>query len=385
MDKLKAKIIQKIAEDNYTQFLPETTASQVTEETNLKFVNSTEKEWIDKALQAVQITSSNAPWSLNIGSYVKIDEKLTKSIIINKELWLQVLGSTTLGDLNNNSSTAINGTLVVNGTAKLNNSPIVSVESLNKGKANGVASLDASGKIPVSQLPNSTMGGIFFGGTFKPYTKNLSMTAVDKGVKIYPSNKFKEVYPSFVSSHTQREDDGTKYLKITTLEDLRALDGVMFKVGHEGGTGIDMNITDFVTASSLPDWDGILSSGDELYVSSGTIQLIDNTDAVKSVNSLKGNVVLDATNVNYESGKTIKAKVTEVEASIASAKTDLEKKIADTDKDILSSEGTYTAVKVNKKGKVIEGAQSIKVVTSDSNLAVDAADVVIGGLVIVTQ
>lgn len=45
-----------------------------------------------------------------------------------------------------------------------------SVQAAEKGAANGVAALDADGKLPVSQIPTAVTGGMSYQGTFDPAT-----------------------------------------------------------------------------------------------------------------------------------------------------------------------------------------------------------------------
>ena len=354
MESVKAKLIQKVDENTYTQFLPQTTASQVIEEANLKFINASEKSWVDSGQTNVAFSGTSTTFNSTS---------------------IDVLGTPNIN---------VTGVISVNGNVpKVNNSNVLTEATLKKGAANGVASLDASGKIPTSQLPQSTMGGIFFGGVIDFVSSSDSYTLITT------SQKFRENYPDFVKTYGNTEQYGEGVVKLTSISPLCSeTDGVMFKIGHLNSESfVDLYIQDYLGDDgdefATTNFNGLVSTGDELYISGLNVSHIDNTDAVKSVNTLTGNVVLDASNVNYESSTTIKQKITSVENSITSLDSTLRSEIAATDKDILSSEGTYTAVKVNKKGKVTEGAQAFKVVSSDSNLGVDAADVVIGGLVIV--
>lgn len=51
------------------------------------------------------------------------------------------------------------------------------VPTTEVGAANGVASLDATGKVPVSQLPSSIVGGVHYQGIFTPGTTTLPAAA----------------------------------------------------------------------------------------------------------------------------------------------------------------------------------------------------------------
>jgi len=112
---------------------------------------------------------------------------------------------------------------------------------LNAGVANGVATLDSGGKVPVSELPAAVLGALSYQGTWNASTNT----------------------PTLVSG------TGTK--------------GYYYVVSVAGNTNLD-GITDWLVG----DW----------AVFNGTAwQKVDNTDAVTSVNGLTGTVVLTTTNV----------------------------------------------------------------------------------------
>jgi hypothetical protein len=112
---------------------------------------------------------------------------------------------------------------------------------LDAGVANGVASLDGSGKVPVSELPAAVLGALSYQGTWNAST-NTPTLASGAGVK-----------------------------------------GYYYVVSVAGSTNLD-GITDWVVG----DW----------AVYNGTAwQKVDNTDAVTSVNGLTGTVVLTTSNV----------------------------------------------------------------------------------------
>jgi hypothetical protein len=112
---------------------------------------------------------------------------------------------------------------------------------LNAGVANGVATLDGSGKVPVSELPAAVLGALSYQGTWNASTNTPTLAS---GV-------------------------GTK--------------GYYYVVSVAGSTNLD-GITDWVVG----DW----------AVYNGTAwQKVDNTDQVTSVNGQTGTVVLTTTNV----------------------------------------------------------------------------------------
>jgi hypothetical protein len=115
------------------------------------------------------------------------------------------------------------------------------VATATKGVANGVASLDGSGTVPVSQLPAAVVGALSYQGTWNASTNTPTLTS----------------------------SVGTK--------------GYYYVVSVAGSTNLN-GITDW----QVGDW----------AVYNGSIwQKIDNTDAVTSVNGYTGTVVLTTTDV----------------------------------------------------------------------------------------
>jgi hypothetical protein len=113
---------------------------------------------------------------------------------------------------------------------------------LNAGVANGVATLDAGGKVPVSELPAAVLGALSYQGTWNAST-NTPTLASGVGVK-----------------------------------------GYYYVVSVAGSTNLD-GVTDWVVG----DW----------AVFNGTVwQKVDNTDAVTSVNGQTGTVVLTQSDIS---------------------------------------------------------------------------------------
>ena len=116
------------------------------------------------------------------------------------------------------------------------------VATATKGVANGVASLDGSGTVPVSQLPAAVLGALSYQGTWNASTNTPTLTS----------------------------SVGTK--------------GYYYVVSVAGSTNLN-GITDW----QVGDW----------AVYNGTAwQKIDNTDAVTSVNGYTGTVVLTQTDIS---------------------------------------------------------------------------------------
>ena len=114
----------------------------------------------------------------------------------------------------------------------------------NAGSANGVATLDAGGKVPVSELPAAVLGALSYQGTWNASTNTPTLTS----------------------------STGTK--------------GYYYVVSVAGNTNLD-GITDWLVG----DW----------AVYNGTVwQKVDNTETVTSVNGQVGAVVLTASDVGAQ-------------------------------------------------------------------------------------
>lgn len=113
---------------------------------------------------------------------------------------------------------------------------------LNAGVANGVATLDSTGKVPVSELPAAVLGALSYQGTWNASTNTPTLTS----------------------------SIGTK--------------GYYYVVDVAGSTNLN-GITDW----QIGDW----------AIFNGTVwQKVDNTDAVTSVNGFTGTVVLTNTDIS---------------------------------------------------------------------------------------
>ena len=137
-----------------------------------------------------------------------------------------------------------NGTGAMTASTTIPNTAITGLgtaSTKDAGVANGVATLDGSGTVPISQLPSAVLGALSYQGTWNATTNTPTLTS----------------------------SVGTK--------------GYYYVVSVAGTTNLN-GITDW----QVGDW----------AVYNGTAwQKIDNTDAVTSVNGYTGTVVLNATDV----------------------------------------------------------------------------------------
>ena len=115
------------------------------------------------------------------------------------------------------------------------------ISTTDRGIANGVASLDGSGTVPISQLPAAVLGALSYQGTWNASTNTPTLTS----------------------------SVGTK--------------GYYYVVNVAGSTNLN-GITDWLV-------------GDWAVYNGSAWQKIDNTDAVTSVNGYTGTVVLTTTDV----------------------------------------------------------------------------------------
>jgi hypothetical protein len=136
------------------------------------------------------------------------------------------------------------GTAALTGSATIPNTDITGLgtaSTKDAGAALGVATLDASGKVPISELPAAVIGALSYQGTWDASTNTPTLTS----------------------------SVGTK--------------GYYYVVSVAGSTTLN-GITDWLVG----DW----------AVYNGTAwQKVDNTDSVTSVNGLTGAVVLTTTNI----------------------------------------------------------------------------------------
>ena len=157
-------------------------------------------------------------------------------------------------------------------------SKVVTPSTLGKGKASGVASLDANGKIVLSQIPDAVYGNVLYGGNFVYSTESQSHA-------VYPSSSLKARLGITGSVIDLSENaTGSQGGSIPTYG-YGELEGVYF-ICQIQGTGV----TSFAFAGEefeIGDW--VISTGEGW-------QKVDNTDAVTSVNGQIGDVNITRVN-----------------------------------------------------------------------------------------
>lgn len=120
------------------------------------------------------------------------------------------------------------------------------IDDTEKGANNGVAELDAGGKVPTSQLPDAILGGLQYQGTWDADTNDPAIT----------------------------ESVGTQ--------------GHYYVVDTAGATEID----------GIDDWE----IGDWIVFNGTVWEKVDNSDKVSSVAGRAGAVTLDGDDIDYDNG-----------------------------------------------------------------------------------
>ena len=145
--------------------------------------------------------------------------------------------------------------------AGTNATKVITPATLRKGKANGVASLDANSKIITSQLPDYLLGQVMYGGNASTVA---TTTTISPSASLKTKKNITTASISIENSETSTKNDTYGY---------KDMEGVYF-ICQASGTFAGIS---FETG----DW--IISTGAKW-------EKIDNTDAVKSVNGQIGDV-----------------------------------------------------------------------------------------------
>lgn len=203
---------------------------------------------------------------------------------------------------------------------------VITPATLGKGKASGVASLDANGKIITSQLPDYLLGQVMYGG-------NASTVATTTTISPSDSLKTKK---NITATSISIVDSATSTAANTY--GWQNMEGVYF-ICQTSGTFAE-------TSFEKGDW--IISTGLKW-------EKIDNTDAVKSVNGQIGDVKITrvdeaGTADKLKTARTIalKGDATGSATFDGSANKDINVTLANTG----VAAGTYNNVTVDAKGRV---------------------------------
>ena len=209
------------------------------------------------------------------------------------------------------------------------NTKVITPATLGKGKASGVASLDANSKIITSQLPDYLLGQVMYGG-------NASTVAATTIVSPSDSLKTKKNITvtsiSIENSATSTKDNTYGY---------KDMEGVYF-ICQASGT---------FAGNSFETGDWIISTG-------SAWEKIDNTDAVTSVNGQTGTVNITRVNEAGTADKLKTARTIALTGDATGSTTfdgSINKDINVTLANTGVMPGTYNNVKVDAKGRVTTG------------------------------
>ena len=210
---------------------------------------------------------------------------------------------------------------------------VITPATLRKGKASGVASLDANSKIITSQLPDYLLGQVMYGGNASEVATTTTISPSDS---LKTKKNITTTSISIVNSATSTAANTYGY---------KDMEGVYFICQAKG--------TFAETSFEKGDW--IISTGAKW-------EKIDNTDAVKSVNGQTGTVNITRVNEagtadKLKTARTIalKGDATGSATFDGSANKDINVTLANTG----VAAGTYNSVKVDAKGRVVS-ASNIK-------------------------
>ncbi len=210
---------------------------------------------------------------------------------------------------------------------------VITPATLRKGKASGVASLDANSKIITSQLPDYLLGQVMYGGNASTVA---TTTVVSPSASLKTKKNITTASISIENSETSTKNNTYGY---------KDMEGVYF-ICQASGT---------FAGNSFEKGDWIISTGAKW-------EKIDNTDAVKSVNGQIGDVNITRVNEagtadKLKTARTIalKGDATGSTTFDGSANKDVNVTLANTG----VAAGTYNNVTVDAKGRVVS-ASNIK-------------------------
>lgn len=210
---------------------------------------------------------------------------------------------------------------------------VITPATLGKGKASGVASLDANSKIITSQLPDYLLGQVMYGGNASTVATTTTISPSDS---LKTKKNITATSISIVNSATSTAANTYGYKDMEGIYFICQASGTFAEIGFETG-----------------DW--IISTGAKW-------EKIDNTDAVKSVNGQTGTVNITRVNEagtadKLKTARTIalKGDATGSTTFDGSANKDINVTLANTG----VTAGTYNNVTVDAKGRVVS-ASNIK-------------------------
>lgn len=258
------------------------TAESHTHQIKLPDASTTAKGVIELATDAEATAGTDTTRAINAKQLAAAKQSAIDSAKVTIQTSNGITGgSTTAGNSFTlsgvDASTAAKGVVQLATQAEVNTgtdtSKVVTPSTLGKGKASGVASLDANGKIILSQIPDAVYGNVLYGGNLTEFTEE----DLAASVSISSSLRARLGLADTVTTITVANATSSS---ITGEYGYASLEGVYFICEAAGSWGLTGSF-------EVGDW----------MISTGTSwQKVDNTDAVKSVNGQTGNVNITRVN-----------------------------------------------------------------------------------------
>lgn len=258
------------------------TAESHTHQIKLPDASTTAKGVIELATDAEATAGTDTTRAINAKQLAAAKQSAIDSAKVTIQTSNGITGgSTTAGNSFTlsgvDASTAAKGVVQLATQAEVNTgtdtSKVVTPSTLGKGKASGVASLDANGKIILSQIPDAVYGNVLYGGNLTEFTEE----DLAASVSISSSLRARLGLADTVTTITIANATSSS---ITGEYGYASLEGVYFICEAAGSWGLTGSF-------EVGDW----------MISTGTSwQKVDNTDAVKSVNGQTGNVNITRVN-----------------------------------------------------------------------------------------
>lgn len=318
------------------------TADSHTHQIKLPDASTTAKGVIELATDAEATTGTDTTRAINAKQLAAAKQSAIDSAKVTIQTSNGITGGSTAAG-NSFTLSGVNASTSAKGVVQLatqnevntgtDTTKVITPATLGKGKASGVASLDANSKIITSQLPDYLLGQVMYGGNASTVATTTTISPSDS---LKTKKNITATSISIVNSATSTAANTYGYKDMEGIYFICQASGTFAEIGFETG-----------------DW--IISTGAKW-------EKIDNTDAVKSVNGQTGTVNITRVNEagtadKLKTARTIalKGDATGSTTFDGSANKDINVTLANTG----VTAGTYNNVTVDAKGRVVS-ASNIK-------------------------
>ena len=318
------------------------TADSHTHQIKLPDASTTAKGVIELATDAEATTGTDTTRAINAKQLAAAKQSAIDSAKVTIQTSNGITGGSTAAG-NSFTLSGVNASTSAKGVVQLatqnevntgtDTTKVITPATLGKGKASGVASLDANSKIITSQLPDYLLGQVMYGGNASTVATTTTISPSDS---LKTKKNITATSISIVNSATSTAANTYGYKDMEGIYFICQASGTFAEIGFETG-----------------DW--IISTGAKW-------EKIDNTDAVKSVNGQIGDVKITrvdeaGTADKLKTARTIalKGDATGSTTFDGSANKDINVTLANTG----VTAGTYNNVTVDAKGRVVS-ASNIK-------------------------